>query len=270
MGGAVMAGSANGRSPFPGLFVAYPPARRNWRAMAAVGLPDPPEVSPDEQPGADAADSDDLFGPPIEIPGDLDDRVRAYAVTGEAPPGLIRSQPSAAPPQAGVAEADPFTTLPPELASRDGLPGPKYARRELPSGAVGGIGASLNDQVNAIPDSLTAEYGSVIYRDKTGKIGATPLSRQQSEKGMLGDNAVPDGATILAMHHNHPYVSGLDLGRAAYKDDTGAIENYLRRIVPTPSRDDMSWEDKMRNKGATIDPGFVHLITGPDGRLRAY
>jgi hypothetical protein len=242
-----MAGAPFGRSPFPGLFVAYPPARRNWRAMA----PAIPEPSP--RPDFDPSDYEGLIDYPSELP-DVDDMVRAYG-RGEPWPG-----------EADAPLGETATAAGADPAPNDVDPHLDPIAEDDIDPEVQRAANAVRDEIEGQADSDRTEYGATIYRDGQGRVGRTKLIRGQS--GQLdGLPPVPKGATVEGYARNHPLQTAVGQGKRAGLDKAQS-DDYIARQAIEPSDADMG---SMRYAyGARTAPSALVYVYGPDKGLRAY
>jgi len=135
------------------------------------------------------------------------------------------------------------------------------------------IARSLADQINAIPDSLSQEYASQIYRDRNGVIRSTPLTRQppgQAENWSPPDLPA-DAVEEIGIVHNHPFVEGLRKAMQTdkYPENPAAVRYYIEQILAAPG--DLDEKAVQIVKG---DPRRAkkrtNYIVSPAGRLGIY
>lgn len=194
-------------------------------------------------------------------------RLRLARLIAQLPPAAVRRRP----------------------ASAVGLPSPEIERRRAvtPKGTLAPpptasrtwvedtIARSLADQINAIPDSLSQEYASRIYRDRDGVIRSTPLTRQPP--GAAESWSPPDipisALEEIGIVHNHPILEGLRkaMQTEGYPENPAAVRNYLENRLGEPSDEDKGavLADSTKGDPRRLQPR-TNYIVGGTGKLRIF
>lgn len=142
--------------------------------------------------------------------------------------------------------------------------------RDTPCVEASPIGVDLREinrqalaAVNDIPRQNAAhfEYGSILF-EKDGVVGRTPVFTQFDAFNIdwnAGVGAIPDGARVLAILHNHPASGSANPGLPSsdsLKDDWDAYDAVV------------NWGG---TRGITVDPNLLmYIYTNKDGKTYVY
>jgi hypothetical protein len=128
--------------------------------------------------------------------------VRAWAQTPPRRQFAVAPRPSMGP-------APPLAPNLPQVPPLSGVPSRSWMEDRLTDHAMA--------EIRSKPDTVSTEYGTVIYQDPGGAVHMTPIAA--GDDTQFDPGRLPPGSKVLRLIHNHPVVGALAVNGKDRKDD---------------------------------------------------